>query len=163
RQALAALGAADPDALPAWLDGCHYPPVFDLFRVEWERAAWQHAGRPRAEARAKRTLLRWRLHTLLADLTGDLVHFYQSALARPARPGRRGPWGWALPRAARWAGAAPPRRQAVAGTPFALPAARALGAALGVAGARAGQRRFARERRLLHRAAPEAVPAEPWF
>src|SRR5262249_52849884 len=56
------------------LDAGHFPPVFDHFRVEWDRAAWAHAGDPPAEALAKRNLLRWRLHLLLAELTGDLAH-----------------------------------------------------------------------------------------
>ena len=43
------------------LDAGPFPPGFDLFRVEWERAAWAHAGDPNAEAAAKVSLLRWRL------------------------------------------------------------------------------------------------------
>jgi hypothetical protein len=34
------------------LDSGHYPVQFDFFRVEWERAAWQNAGDPRAVALA---------------------------------------------------------------------------------------------------------------
>jgi hypothetical protein len=44
------------------IEAAHYPPEFDLFHVEWERAGWQHAGQPGQEAQAKRDLLRWRLH-----------------------------------------------------------------------------------------------------
>jgi hypothetical protein len=36
-----------PEVDPDGLDGGHFPPGFDLFRVEWERAAWAHADRPR--------------------------------------------------------------------------------------------------------------------
>jgi hypothetical protein len=55
-----------PRLRPDLLDAGHFPTAFDLFRVEWERAAWKHAGDPAAEARAKRDVLRWRLHALLA-------------------------------------------------------------------------------------------------
>ena len=51
--------------------------------MEWERAAWQNAGDPRAEARAKADLLRWRLHALLAEMTGDLAQHHEAVLARP--------------------------------------------------------------------------------
>ena len=71
---------------PETLDAPHFPPDFDHFRVGWERAAWENSGRPAAEARAKHTLLRWRLHTLLAELTGELVHYHAAALARPGLP-----------------------------------------------------------------------------
>src|SRR5205807_713156 len=57
------------------LDDVHYPYGFDLLRVEWERAAWQHAGDFEGEARAKATLIRWRLHTLLGELTGEPLYF----------------------------------------------------------------------------------------
>src|SRR5204863_4535267 len=39
--------AMEQDA--GWLQGGHFPPAFDLFRVEWERAAWLHAGHPKEE------------------------------------------------------------------------------------------------------------------
>ena len=51
----------------------------------------------------------------------------------------------------------------MAGDPFDKAAARALHQALNDAGDPEGRRRLARDRRLLRRAAPEAVPAEPWF
>src|SRR5262249_29365880 len=54
------------------LDAGHLPTGFDLFRVEWEKAAWSNAGDPAAEVKAKHRLLRWRLHTIIADLSGDL-------------------------------------------------------------------------------------------
>ena len=52
-----------------WLNAPHFPQGFDLFRVEWERAAWKHAGDPAGERKAKRRLVRFRLHSLLAELT----------------------------------------------------------------------------------------------
>src|SRR5262249_48330480 len=79
RHALGMLNAAEWEGGdgPSWADSGHFPPAVDLFRVEWERAAWENAGRPAAEAQAKFALLRWRLHALLASLTGDLTHFYE--------------------------------------------------------------------------------------
>src|SRR5262249_29172770 len=81
-QCLALLDAATD--LPAdSLEAGHFPPVFDHFRVEWEAAAWNHAGQPAAEAAAKCSLLRWRLHSLLGDLTRDLASLQQAVAARP--------------------------------------------------------------------------------
>jgi len=57
-----------------FLDSTHFPIGFDLFRVEWERAAWANAGRRMLEIRAKLDLIRWRLHSLLASLTGNVTH-----------------------------------------------------------------------------------------
>jgi GT2 family glycosyltransferase/tetratricopeptide (TPR) repeat protein len=163
RRTLAVLELWSPNLDPAVRDAGHYPARFDLFRREWERAAWANAGRPDAEDRAKRDLLRWRLHTLLADLTGDLPHYYEAALARPDLPVSRAALGGALARAGQAAQAVPHLRQAVAQDPFDLDAARALFQALGQAGDGLGQRRLADERRLLARAAPQKVPLEPWM
>jgi GT2 family glycosyltransferase/predicted Zn-dependent protease len=140
-----------------------YPPGFDLVRAEWERAAWGSAGRPRDEALAKRTLVRFRLHALLADLTGDLVHFHEAALARPDLPVARGGLGCALGRAGRLAEALPHLREAVAGDPFDAPAAQALAQVLSDLGDDDARRRLARDRRLLASAAPGVVRSEPWF
>src|SRR5262249_12048989 len=48
-----------PRLSPETLDACSFPIAYDLFRVEWERAAWSHAGNAAAEGEAKRQLLRW--------------------------------------------------------------------------------------------------------
>jgi hypothetical protein len=40
------------------LEAPHFPAVYDHFRVEWERAAWQSGGDRAAETTAKRALLR---------------------------------------------------------------------------------------------------------
>ena len=79
-------GSAKGGDLPNWLDAPRYPHAFDFFRVEWERAAWLHAGDPSAEADAKRRLIRWRLHSLLAELTKQIPHYYEAVLARPDLP-----------------------------------------------------------------------------
>src|SRR5207249_1495946 len=67
------------DLDPRLLDAGRFPGGFDLFRIEWERAAWDNAGRPTVQAQAKRRLLRCRLHTLLAELTGELSHYHEAA------------------------------------------------------------------------------------
>jgi GT2 family glycosyltransferase/tetratricopeptide (TPR) repeat protein len=162
RRLLAQLDRAG-EARPGWLDAGHFPPGFDLFRVEWERAAWAHAGSPAAEARAKRDLLRWRLHALLADLTGDLLHYYEAAAVRPDLPSTQAALGCALARTKHPLQAVSHLRRAVTADPFDADAARALFHVLGEAGDADGQRRLARDRRLLHQAAPGAVEAEPWF
>src|SRR5262249_50405005 len=141
---------------PGWLDAGHFPPAFDLFRVEWERAAWARAGSPVAQTCAKRDLLRWRLHALLAGLTGDLTHYYEAAAARPDLPSTQAGLGCALARARRLPEAASHLRQATAADPFDADAVRALFHVLGEAGDGDGQRRLARDRRLLHQAAPQA-------
>jgi GT2 family glycosyltransferase/tetratricopeptide (TPR) repeat protein len=159
---LAQLDRAE-EAEPAWLNAAHFPPAFDLFRVEWERAAWAHAGSPKAEAQAKRELLRWRLHALLADMTSDLTHYHEAAAARPDLPTTQAALGCALARARHLPEAAAHLRQAVAANPFDADAARALFHVLGEAGDADGQRLLARDRRLLQQAATQAVAAEPWF
>src|SRR5262245_28228228 len=61
------------------------------------RDAWERATSPSA----RRDLIRWRLHALLADLTGDLVHHYEAVLARPDEATSRAALGTALARAGR--------------------------------------------------------------
>jgi glycosyltransferase involved in cell wall biosynthesis len=162
RAVLALLERGEPLAAEV-LEAGHYPSGYDLFRVEWEHAAWTNAGRPEAEARARRTLLLWRLHTLLAHLTGELRHFYEAALARPDLPPTRAALGCALARDGQLASAAEHLETAVAGNPFDAPAARSLYQVyLGLSDT-GRQRRLARDRRLLHQAAPAVVAAEPWF
>jgi GT2 family glycosyltransferase/tetratricopeptide (TPR) repeat protein len=147
----------------AVLDAGPYPPAFDFFRVEWERAAWGHAGDWRAESDAKRELLRWRLHALLADLTEETAHYYEAAMARPDLACTQAALGCALARNGQVSGAIPHLRQAVKENPFDLPAARALFQALGDSGDGMGQRRLADEQRLLAKAAPTIAPSEPWM
>lgn len=148
---------------PSVLGGMHYPPSYDFFRVEWERAAWAHAGDRPAEAKAKRNLLIWRLHGLLAKETGLLAHRYEAALARPDLPATRAALASALVRGGRPAEARRHLRRAVADNPFDRGAARALFDLLGTAGRAEEQCQFMHTRRLLSRAAPQVVPSEPWF
>jgi len=162
RQTLAVL-SRPKDLSPSGLEAGHFPPGFDHFHVEWERAAWAHAGQLAAEVRAKQDLVRWRLHTLLAGLTGGLPHFYEAVLARPDLPLTRAALGCALGRQGRPAEAVSHLVQAVAANPFDHDAARALHQALGEVGDTQGQKGLTDDRRLLARAAPLLVPTEPWF
>lgn len=70
-------------------EGLPWGRSFDVFHVEWERAAWSNAGRPADEVHAKQVLLRWRLHVLLALWTGELTHAYEAAFLRPDLPSTR--------------------------------------------------------------------------
>lgn len=148
---------------PTVLDTPHFPTAWDVFRVEWERAAWANAGQPAAEVRAKHDLLRWRLYTLLADLTGHLGHRFQAVAARPDLPGTRKDLGLTLLHAGQPAEAIEHLHQALADNPFDRSAAEGLFAALGAVGDTEGQQRLAQDRCLLARAVPQCVPPEPWF
>jgi len=145
------------------MDAGHFPLGIDLFRVEWERAAWSNAGRPHAEARAKVDLVRWRLQALLGTLTGAVHHYYEAAILRPDLPVTRAALGCALARAKQFPATVPHLRFAAVGNPFDLDATRALFEVLGDVGDQDGQRRLAADRRLLSRSATKAVPAENWF
>ena len=162
RAVLALLGSGAP--LPAAvLDSAHFPPGFDTFRVEWERAGWDHPGDPAGEAAAQQSLLRWRLHTLLAGLEGKLPCYYEAALARPDLPATRAALGCALGRDKLPAAAVDHLRFAATANPFDRDAARSLFQALRDAGDETGARRVAREQSRLCAAAPRLVPAEKWF
>ena len=145
------------------LEAPHWPIGFDLFRVEWERAAWENPGDEKGEQAAKRCLLRSRLHSLLADLTGDLGHYAAAVLARPDLATLQAALGCALARAKRFPEALPHLRAAVETDPFDGNAARAFFQVLGDAGDFAGRAAFAQRRQAIHRAAPEIVPSEEWF
>jgi len=162
RQALAVL-ERNRCLSPNVLDAPHLPPVFDYFRVEWERAAWSHAGQPAEEALAKLALLRWRIHTLLANLNGEVTHHYEAALARPDLPTSRAALGCALARAGKFTEAVAHLAQAAADNPFDVAAARAYFGVLGERGDRIGQRLLSGQRRLLAEAAPNLVAKEAWF
>src|SRR5262249_30200776 len=109
------------------------------------------------------TLLRWRLHALLGELTGDLHHLHEAVAARPDLPPTRAALGRALAKMGRAASAAGHLRAAVDADPFDNQVARELFSALGAVGAVTAQRRLAHDRRLLAQAAPALVPLEGWF
>jgi len=162
RRMLALLNS-QPRLSPGGMDAIHLPLAYDFFRVEWERAAWSHAGRPPQEAAAKLQLLRWRLHMLLAESTKQMHHYYEAGIARPDLPITQAALGGALARAGKTTEAATHLRQAVVDSPFDTTVPRVLFNVLGKAGDRIGQRRLARDRRLLSQAAPCVVPSESWF
>lgn len=145
------------------LDAPHFPFGWDSFRLEWERAAWAHAGQPAGEIAAKRALLRWRLHALLASLTGDLAHHRTAAELRDDLPVTQAAFGQALFAVGQVVESIVPLRRAVERNPFDLAAARTLFEALGTTGDLNAQALLTQDRYLLARAAPHVVPMEPWF
>jgi glycosyltransferase involved in cell wall biosynthesis/Flp pilus assembly protein TadD len=140
-----------------------FPPGFDPFRISWERIGWEHGGRPKAQAAARQDLLRWRLHTLLGRLTGDLAHYHEAVLIRPDLQPSQADLGCALAKAGRAADAVPHLRRAVAADPTDATSARALWHAAVESGQGAECCRLADQRRLLRQAAPFVLPPEPWF
>jgi GT2 family glycosyltransferase/tetratricopeptide (TPR) repeat protein len=162
RHTLAAVRRS-PELDPASLEGMPLCQAFDLFHVEWERAAWSSAGRLEAEARAKRDLIQWRLHSQLAAWTGDLTHHYEATLLRPDLSGARSALGQALTRADRPADGLEHLRRALADNPLDADAARALFEALGAANDLESRRLLREDRRLLAQAVPQAAAAEGWF
>jgi glycosyltransferase involved in cell wall biosynthesis/Tfp pilus assembly protein PilF len=141
----------------------HFPPGYDPFRVEWERAAWMYAGVPEAELKAKRDLLRWRLHILLAHLSGERSHAEAACELRPDLPVSQAFMGAALLRARRALEAVPYFRRAMAANPFDADAAKSLYAALSDIGHTSAQEELVVARRRISRMAPRLVPQEGWF
>ena len=152
-----------PELDAASLEGMPLCQAFDPFHVEWERAAWAAAGDAAAEARAKRALILWKLHGVLAAWTGELPHHYEAALRRPELAAGRAALGKALARADRAGEASEHLRQALEDNPLDREAARAHFQILGTANDVEGRRRLAEDRRLLARAMPQVAPAEDWF
>lgn len=150
-------------AKPHLIEGLPWGRSFDLFHVEWERAAFDNAGRPADESRAKHTLLRWRLHTLLAQWTGELTHAYEAAFLRPDLPATRAALGMALLRVNHPSEALDHLRPAVAGNPLDRAAARACFQAMNAVGDGEGRQQLVEDQRCLWQACPSLVPAEAWF
>jgi tetratricopeptide (TPR) repeat protein len=159
------MGDADRLATPAyeWVDDPLYPFGFDLLRCEWERAGWQHAGDATGEARAKATLIRWRLYTMLGQLKGDPDYFYEAYAARPDLTPTCALLGTALARQNRNMEALPHLEAALAANPLNTATARTLHDALGRLGLTGRQMALARARRQLAAAAPGLVRVETWF
>jgi glycosyltransferase involved in cell wall biosynthesis len=145
------------------LDGVPFPADYGLMRLEWERAAWENAGRPAGEGEAKRLLLRWRLCNLLGLLTRDPAAFADALRSRPDLPTTRTALGSALLAANRPAEAVEVLNQELEINAFDRDAARSLHSALTACGADVNASRLARHRRLLALTTPQAVPVEPWF
>jgi glycosyltransferase involved in cell wall biosynthesis/tetratricopeptide (TPR) repeat protein len=163
RQVLALLDSAQgPD--PASLDAPPLTEHLSLVFAEWDRAAREHAGDPAAEARAKIRLLRWRTYSLLARLEPEEAeHALRAARDCPDLPGVQATLAVRLANAGRLREAIPCLLRELNGNPFDCGAARSLHRMPRLDGRWEASRRFARDRRLLHAAAPWAVPLEEWF
>lgn len=144
-------------------DGLLWGRSFDVFAVEWERAAWNHAGRLQDEFHAKQVLLRWRLHGLLAQWSSELTHAYEAAFLRPDLPATRAALGTALLRVNHPGAALDHLRAAVVANPLDRAAVRSCFQALKALGDGDGQRQIVEEQRCLWQACPSLVPAEAWF
>ncbi len=149
-------------AQPSWLDAPCLPPGFELLRVEWERAGWDHPGDPAGEGHAKRALARWRLHLVLGLLSGEVIHYHEAVLARPDLPVSQAALGCALGQLGRPTVALSHLRAAVDANPFDEDAARALHQACRDLGDVEAAHRVAQDHRLLRRAAPGLVPDRGW-
>jgi GT2 family glycosyltransferase/tetratricopeptide (TPR) repeat protein len=162
RQTLDLLRRA-PELDPASVDAMPLCQAFDAFHVEWERAGWKTVGDRAAEAQAKRDLILWKLHGLLASGTGELAHYYEAALRGPELPGSRAGLGDALVRAGRPEEAVEHLRRALAANPFDRDLARGCFQVLTNVNDAEERRRLVEHRRLLARAAPQVVAMENWF
>lgn len=155
------------DAVPTLpadaLDAVHVPTDYDAFRVEWERAAWEHAGDAQREEQAKRRLLRWRLFGLLHRLTGDAANALQHWSERPDLAESNATLATALVRLHRPIEALPYLRQAHAANPFDRSVAQALFDTYRVLARTPEQLRLADELQWLSQAGPALVPSQPWF
>ena len=151
------------DLNPSVLEGPTSHRLLTCFGWNGNCAGWSHAGNPANELEAKRALFRWRLHVLLAELAGDLSHYYEAVLSRPDLPSSQAALGCALGRLRRFDEALPHLKQAIADNPFDRDAARALYQVLIEVGDHDGQGRLIHDRRMLSQAAPDMVARETWF
>lgn len=169
RQADAAAAAhgvlADPrgELAPDELATPTGPGGFGLLRVEWERAGWQNAGDPTAEAAAKHRLVRWRAHAILAEVSGRVADAEAAVGLRPDLPSARVALADALDRVGRKSEAVRHYRDAAAAWPLDGRIARSLHRALTELGESADAAAVAEQRRRLAAAAPGLAPPEPWF
>jgi glycosyltransferase involved in cell wall biosynthesis len=141
----------------------HSVREFDLFRVEWERAGYLHALDFPAESQAKKQLIRWRLHLLLSDLTGELIHYYEAAFARPDLGPTQAALGCALARIDQKVPAIAHLQVTVEADPFDRSAVRALYQLLGDTGDLLAQRQLAQKQYFLHQSTNPFSAAEAWF
>jgi hypothetical protein len=163
REVLALLDSGKADAYELW-DALPFPPDFGLVRVEWERAAWRHAGDRAAEVAAKARLLRWRLHTLLGRLRQEEPeHHGRAAALLPDVPSSQAAHGCALARAGHLEQAEPLLRRELAANLLDAEAARAHFRLLRELGQHDDADRLAAQRRRLTRVAPHLVAAERLF
>lgn len=152
-----------PELDAASAEGFPLCQAFDAFHVGWEEAAWKAAGHAKGEARAKRDLILWKLHGLLASWTGDLDHSYESVLRNPDSLIARAALGENLARVGRHTEAIEHLRVASAANPLDRYLPHALVQSLSVVKDTTGRENLCEERRLITHAAPQIVPMEAWY
>jgi hypothetical protein len=159
-----ALGLLAREPHPSLHDEPPDPRVTPLFKVEWERAGWEYAGRPQAEAQAKRRLLRWGLHTLLSRVPGASPEQSQLAsMARSDLPSTQGALASACYRIMRHPDAIAAFWQELSVNPLDNEASRGLVQVLAEFGDFPSLALLAERRRLLSSVAPTDVPPASWF
>lgn len=139
------------------------PPNYGRFHVTWERCGWTNPNEPRLGIQHRLQWAQWRLHSLLADLTGEMCHYHEAVIAMTDQPSARAALGCALARAGRSVEALTHLKEAYERNPFDRAAARALFQLLGDLGDSVSQRRLARDLWQLAAAVPQIAPLEPWF
>jgi len=149
---------------PDHLDAFHYSAGFGTFRVEWETCCLDERRRPgwRTPRQTKSDPLPSARATRRFDRRPDALSpggFWPVPTYPMAWPHSAAPW----PAKGRFAEALPLLRAAVSGNPFDRAAARALFDVLGDARDLRGRGEFARQQRLLNRAAPQVIPVEDWI
>ncbi len=158
------------EAIPAvYRDSGRFPVTFDAFRVGWEQAAWQRANDPSSEIVAKSALVRGRLHAILGEVreaTSNetaLSHFFEAHASQPNSLSSDIALGFALARRQQFRTARRYLERALETNPFDREVARALFECLRQLGEPATLTKLIDTRRLLHKAGPKLVSAEPWF
>ncbi|MEZ6141180.1 MAG: hypothetical protein R3B84_11475 [Zavarzinella sp.] len=115
------------------------------------------------EIALKRQKTQSRVHALLAELTGDLRHYYEAVRYLPESAASKAALGCALARAGHLHSAREYLQIAVAEMPFDQQAARAYFQVLHDIGMRIQARCYAKDRKALQKAHPDLLPVEAWF
>jgi len=136
---------------------------FTPLREAWERAAFENAGNRVEELQTKRAVIFWWMHSLLGEVTGDALHFYEALRACPKMPTTHGLLATCLVRRGQSELAVAHLRIATTALPFETHYASELYTALGNLGDTLGQHRLAVFRSRLQTAAPGLIRPEEWF
>ncbi|MGE0529158.1 MAG: glycosyltransferase, partial [Bdellovibrionales bacterium] len=132
-----------------------YVPGVPPFLIQ----AWDQAD----SQEAKRQVLRWRLHLILAQLGGALADFYETVLARPDLPLGRAALGCMLAREGRTREAIFHLREVVQNHPLDRQAPRVLAQLLEQSGNLLDHRQLLSYQRKLQELLPDWLPMEEWF
>ncbi len=138
-------------------------PGYTQLRIAWEKAAYENSGNRAAEMTDKCALLRWRLLTLLGEVTGDVAYFYEAVDSRPELKHTHIALGRALRKQGIFQQAVEHLQIAAAAFPFDADLAADLYAVMGEASDTLGQQKFATERGRLKKAAAKLVRDESWL